>query len=64
MKAHPKNFQFIILGNEGLHALGTGDITAKSVSSVTPHGITTDSKFDIKEDTYNIIKKRIINYIP
>ena len=35
MKAHPENFQFIILGNAGLHTLETGDITTKSVSSVT-----------------------------
>ena len=64
MKAHPENFQFIILGNAGLHTLETGDITTKSVSSVTLLGITIDSKLDFKEDINNIIKKRIINYIP
>ena len=63
MKAHPENFQFIILGNTGLHALQIGDITTKSVSSVTLLGITIDSKLDSKEDIDNI-KKRIINYIP
>ena len=57
MKAHPENFQFIILGNAGLHTLETGDITTKSVSSVTLLGITIDSKLDFKEDINNIIKK-------
>ena len=56
MKAHPENFQFIILGNTDLHTLETGDITTKPVSSVTLLGITTDSKFDFKEDINNIIK--------
>ena len=56
MKAHPENFQFIILGNAGLHTLETGDITTKPVSSVTLLGITIDSKFDFKEDINNIIK--------
>ena len=64
MKAHSENFQFIILGKTGLHALQIGDITTKSVSSVTLLGITIDSKLDFKEDINNIIKKRIINYIP
>ena len=64
MKAHPENFQFIILGNAGFHTLETGDITTKPVSSVTLLGITIDSKLDFKEDINNIIKKRIINYIP
>ena len=64
MKAHPENFQFIILGNTDLHTLETGDITTKPVSSVTLLGITIDSKLDFKEDINNIIKKRIINYIP
>ena len=57
MKAHPENFQFIILGNAGLHTFETGDITTKSVSSVTLLGITIDSKLDFKEDINNIIKK-------
>ena len=56
MKAHPENFQFIILGNTGLHALQIGDITTKSVSSVTLLGITIDSKLNFKEDINNIIK--------
>ena len=64
MKAHSENVQFIILGKTGLHALQIGDITTKSVSSVTLLGITIDSKLDFKEDINNIIKKRIINYIP
>ena len=57
MKAQPKNFQFVILGNTGLHALRIGDITTKSVSSVTLLGITIDSKLNFKEDINNIIKK-------
>ena len=64
MKAHPENFQFIILGNASLHKLQTGDINTKSVSSVTLRGITIDSKLNFKEDINNIIKKHIINYIP
>ena len=64
MKAHPENFQYIILGNAGLYTLETGDITTKSVSPVTLLGIIIDSKLDFKEDINNIIKKRIINYIP
>ena len=42
MKASPENFQFIILGNTGLHTLQIGDITTKSVLSVTLLGITID----------------------
>ena len=57
MKAHPENFQFIILGNTGLHALQIGDITTKSVSSVTLLGITIDSKLNFQEDINNIIKE-------
>ena len=57
MKAHPENFQFIILGNTGLHALQIGDITTKSISSVNLLGITIDSKLSFKEDINNIIKK-------
>ena len=57
MKAHPENFQFIILGNTGLHALQIGDITTKSVSSVTLLGITIDSKLNFKKDINNIIKE-------
>ena len=48
MKAHSENFQFIILGKTGLHALQIGDITTKSVSSVTLLGITIDSKLNFK----------------
>ena len=57
MKAQPKNFQFVILGNTGLHALQIGDITTKSVSSVTLLGITIDSKLNFKEDINNITKE-------
>ena len=57
MKAHPENFQFIILGNTGLHALQIGDITTKSVTSVTLLGITIGSKLNFKEDINNIIKE-------
>ena len=39
MKANPDKFQFIILGNTGLHTLQIGDITTKSVSFVTLLGI-------------------------
>ena len=56
MKAHPENFQFIILGNTGLHALQIGDITTKSISSVNLLGITIDSKLSFKEDI-NIINE-------
>ena len=63
MKAHPEKIQFIILGNTGLHALQIGDITTKSVSSVTLLGITIDSKLNFKKDVNNITKKHIINYI-
>ena len=57
MKAHPENFQFIILGNTGLHALQIGDITTKSISSVNLLGITIDSKLSFKEDVNNIINE-------
>ena len=42
MKAHPENFQFIILGNAGLNTLEIGDINIKPVFSVTLLGITID----------------------
>ena len=57
IKAHPENFQFIILGNTGWHALQIGDITTKSVSSVTLLDITIDSKLNFQEDINNIIKE-------
>ena len=41
MKGHYENFQVIILGNTGLHALQIRGITTKSVSPVTLLGITT-----------------------
>ena len=40
MKANPDKFQFIILGNKDSNTLQIGDITTKSISSVTPLGIT------------------------
>ena len=64
MKASPENFQFIILGNTGLHTLQIGDITTKSVLSVTLLGITIDSKLNFKEYINSFIKKHTINYIP
>ena len=57
IKGHPENVQFIILGNTGLHALQIGDITTKSVSSVTLLDITIDSKLNFQEDINNIIKE-------
>ena len=57
IKAHAEKFQFINLGNTGLHTLQIGDITTKLVSSVILLGITIDSKLNFKEDINNIIKK-------
>ena len=62
MKANPENLQYVILGNTGLHILKIGDITTKSVSSVTLFGITTDSNF--KEHINNFINKHAIIYTP
>ena len=42
MKPNPDKFQFIILGNTDSHTLQIGDITSKSVSSLTILGITID----------------------
>ena len=42
MKANADKFQFIILGNTDSHTLQIGDITSKSVSSLTILGITID----------------------
>ena len=64
MKANSENFHFIILGNTGLHTLQIGDITTKSVLSVTLLGITIDSKLNFKEHINSFIKKHTINYIP
>ena len=50
-------YTIIILGNTGSHTFQIGDITTKSVSSVTLLGITTDSKLNFKEHINNIIKK-------
>ena len=57
IKGHAKNFQFIILGNTSLQTLHSDDITTETLSSVTLLGITIDSKFNLKEDINNIIKK-------
>ena len=64
MKANPDKFQFIILGNKGLHTLQIGDITTKSVSSVILLGITIDSKLGNKKISIIFKKKHIINYMP
>ena len=61
MKANPDKLQFIILGNTDSHTLQIGDITTKSVSSVTLPGITIDSKLSFKEHINNIIKKTYYN---
>ena len=55
--ANPDKFQFIIIGNKGSHILQVGDITTKSVSSVTLLGITIGSKLSFKEHVNDIIKK-------
>ena len=57
MKVNLDKFQFIILGNTDSHTMQIGDITTKSVSSLTLLGIATDSKLDFKEHINIIIKK-------
>ena len=57
MKANPDKLQFMILGNTESHTLQIGDITTKSVRSLTLLGITTDSKLNFKEHINNITKK-------
>ena len=57
MNASPDKFQFIILGNKCSHTLEIGDITTKSVLSVTLLGITIYSKLNFEEHINNIIKK-------
>ena len=64
MKANPENLQYVILGNTGLHILKIGDITTKSVSSVTLFGITIDWKLNFKEHINNFINKHAIIYTP
>ena len=59
-KANPGKFQIIILGNTGSHTLQIGDITTKSISSVTLLGISFDSKLNLKEHNKNIVKKSIL----
>ena len=65
MKANPDKFQFIILGITGSRTLQIGDITIKSVSSVTLLGITINSKLHFKEHTLRSLKDvppRFINF--
>ena len=57
MKVNPEKFQFIILGNLQSHTLQIGDITTKSVSSITLLGITIDSKLYFKKHINNYYKK-------
>ena len=57
MTANLDKFQFIIIGNKGSNILHIGDITTKSVSSVTLLGITIGSKLSFKEHINDIIKK-------
>ena len=64
MKANSDKFQFIILGNTGLHSLQISDITIKSGLSVALLGITINSKLKFKEHINNFVKKHIINYMP
>ena len=63
MKAHLENFQFVILGNTGLHTFQIRHITTKSVSTVSLLSATIDSKLKFKEDVNNIIKKSISEII-
>ena len=56
MKAHLENFQFVILGNTGLHTFQIRHITTKSVSTISLLSTTIDSKLKFK-DVNNIIKK-------
>ena len=64
MKPNPDKFQFIILGNTDSHTLQIGDITTKSILSVTLLCITIDSNLNFKGHINHIIKKHIINYMP
>ena len=61
MKANSDKFQFIIIGNISSHILQVGDITSKSVTSVTLLGITIGSKLSFKEHISDIIKKTYYN---
>ena len=64
MKANPDKLQFMILGNTESHILQIGDITTKSVWSLTLLGITIDSKLNLKNISTILQKKHIINYMP
>ena len=55
MKAHLENFQFVILGNTGLHTFQIHHITTKAVSTVSLLSTTIDSKLKFKEDIRNYI---------
>ena len=57
MKATPEKIQFILLWNTGSHTLEIGDITTKSVLSVTLRGVTIDSELNFKEHINKTIKK-------
>ena len=57
MKVNLEKIQFIILGNLRSHTLQIGDITTKSVSSITLLGITIDSKLYFKKHINNYYKK-------
>ena len=57
MKANPDKFQFIIIRNKGSQIVQVGNITTKSVSSVTLLGITIGSKLSFIEHVNDIIKK-------
>ena len=48
MKANRDKFQFTILRKTGSHKLQIGDITPKSVSSITLLDITIGSKLNFK----------------
>ena len=64
MKANPDKFRFNSLRNTDSHTLQIGDVTTKSVSSVTLLDVTIDLKLNLKEHFNTVIKKHIINYIP
>ena len=64
MKANPAKFRFNSLRNTDSHTLQIGDVSTKSVSSVTLLDVTIDLKLNFKEYFNNVLKKHIINYIP
>ena len=56
IKAHAKNFQFIILGNTGLHILQIDDITTETLSSVTLLGILLIQNLTLKKISIILLK--------